>query len=172
MAIDLLPHPLPHNKRSAKSSSNRLISQIVYSKILGRMNSKIAVARSLARQKTSLARVQTRISPQPQLPQRNQIKSVALRSRVRCWRSRARRRNLGSALRFKSRNSLRALIILLLLWHLHPDRPWVESSIRNRTNSRTTTEMISKMMTSKRISKRTMRTIILITRRAGPEITI
>ena len=164
MAIDLLPHPLPHNKRSSKSSSNLLISPIACSKILGRMNSKIAVARSLAHQKTSLALVQTRISPQLQLPQKNQIKSVALRSRARCWRSRAWRRNLGSARRFKSRNSQRALIIRLLPWLLPPDRAWAQSSKRNRTNSRTTTEMTSKMMTSKRISKRTMRTTILITR--------
>ena len=165
MAIDLQPHQLPHSKRSSKSSSsNQLISQIVSSRTLGRMNSKIAVARSLARQKTSSARVQTRIKHQLQLPPRNQIKSDALRSLARCWRSRARRRHLGSALRFKSRNSQKALIILLLLWHLHPDRPWAQSSRRNRTNSRTATEMTSKMMTSKRISKRTMRTTILITR--------
>jgi hypothetical protein len=162
--IDLLPLPLPHNKRSSKSSSNLLKCQIVYSKILGRMNSKIAVARNLAHQKTSLALVQTRISPPLQLPQRNQIKNVALRSRARCWRSRARRRNLGSELRFKSLNSQRALIIRLLLWLLPLDRPWAQSSKRNRTNSRTTTETTSKMMTSKRISKRTMRTTILITR--------
>ena len=112
---------LPRNRKFYKSTSLPL-RQIAYSKTLESLSSRIAVPRREDHQTTSSALEQTRIRAPPLLHPRNLIMNAALRLQAKCQRSRARRRNLASVLRFRNRSSLRAPITLLHLWLHLPDR--------------------------------------------------